>query len=198
MQNVLTRAGGPWLGTALLVAGSALAGAAIVLLLGWALAPGTPNQTITTYQDWKLTCPSIVGGAPTCNMTQDIVQAQTGRVVVRLAYGQAAAAGNFVVVVPLDVLLPAGLGLGVGENGAAPVQVPYQTCDQQGCMAFVPMTPELTAALASNEGGRIIFAGLDEKALTVNFSLKGYNDALDALNAENGRRTSWWGFLVHG
>ena len=197
MGDVMRWLGVARVGTALMVVGAFLAGAGLILLLQTIMAARTPTQTVTVYQDWRVICPGVVGGEPTCTMTQDLVQAETGRTVVRLAMGQGVAAGQFVAVVPLDVLIPAGLGIAVGEN-TPPLQVAYETCDQQGCMAFVPLDDGLRTAFAGNAAGRVIFAGLDAKPISLNFSLNGFTDASNVLARENARRAAWWSFLVGG
>ena len=93
------------------------------------------------------------------------------------------------VNVPLGVLLPAGAALVLGTD--QPKIFAYRTCTQSGCIADVTLDDKMVAALNAAKDGKVLVAGLDQKAVAIPISLKGYSDAARALHSAEQRRSSW-------
>jgi invasion protein IalB len=158
------------------------------------LAPPQASQTVAAYRDWRLTCVPARPPAPACALTQDIVLNRSGQTIVRLAMGSDRTRGQLVVTVPHDVLLPAGLGFAIGGNKALAAR--YATCDQIGCMALIPIDASVRDAITQNDAGQIVFVGLDNKPVTVAYSLRGFVEGRSAFESKLAEQNSWWGFLV--
>ena len=91
---------------------------------------------------------------------------------------------------PFGVALEPGIGLVFGKD---PVKVlPFRTCNQVGCVVLVPFDDAMSKAIAANDDGRLMYSGLDGKAVPVPFTLKGYKTARSVYEHNNSRRASWF------
>jgi invasion protein IalB len=172
-----------------------LAGAALVvgLILGWAIRGvatyPAQTQTVVTYGDWRTACPPAATKDQNCSMIEQIMDSRTGQSVVQLGVATTKGKTTLSINVPLGVLLPAGAGFVMGTD--KPLIFPYRTCTQQGCIADIVLDDKAQASLAAAKDGKVLVAGLDQKAVAIPISLKGYNDAAHALHSAEQRRSSW-------
>jgi invasion protein IalB len=171
------------------------AGAALVigLALGWAIRGvatyPSDTQTVVTYGDWRTACPPASNKDQNCSMIEQIMDSRTGQSVVQLAVATSKGKTTLSVNVPLGVLLPAGAGFVMGSD--KPLIFPYRTCTQQGCIADLVLDDKAQASLAAATDGKVLVAGLDQKAVAIPISLKGYSDAAHSLHGAEQRRSSW-------
>jgi len=172
-----------------------LAGAALVigLALGWAIRGvatyPAETQTVVTYGDWRTACPPAANKDQNCSMIEQIMDSRTGQSVVQVGVATTKGKITLSVNVPLGVLLPAGAGLVLGSD--KPQIFPYRTCTQSGCIADLVLDHKGLASLAAAKDGKVLVAGLDQKAVAIPISLKGYSDAAQALHSAEQRRSSW-------
>ena len=87
--------------------------------------------------------------------------------------------------VALGIFMPPGLRLAIGTVDKT---IPFKTCLQVGCIAAVPMDPTLASALSNNTGGSISVATIDGKTVPLDFSMRGYGDALADRNVDMAAR----------
>jgi len=170
-------------------------GALVVgLALGWAIRGvatyHTDTQTVTTYGDWRAACPPAAAKDQSCSMIEQIMDTRTGQSIVQLGVATKQGKTTLSVNVPLGVLLPAGAGLVLGTD--APKIFAYRTCTQSGCIADVVLDDKTLASLNSAKDGKVLVAGMDQKAVAIPISLKGYTDAASAVRVAEQRRTSWF------
>ena len=172
--------------------------AAIVLLAGlalgwfghqWRSAP-PDKPTITIYSDWRLACPSSEQKDASCEMQQDVLDSKTRSELARLSIFQLNGENTLLITVPYNVLLEPGLGLGFGND--KPLVYPYETCNGVGCVVRTKLSDSLRASLGKADSARVLFAGLDGKAVGLPFSKKGFNEASSAYDSAEARRHSWW------
>lgn len=83
------------------------------------------------------------------------------------------------IVVPLDVLLPPGLGLKVDARD--PVTVPFRHCDTNGCLAPWRPSPDDLAAMRAGKELMVLLRNREGKQLGLPVSLKGFSAAHDRL-----------------
>jgi invasion protein IalB len=183
----------------------AIGGGALVLglLLGWAVrgvATYNVNSSFnTTYDDWRAFCPPAATEAASCEAMGDVVDPNLKATVARISIVRDKKAENkemIAFMLPHDVLLDAGVGVQVGKEAVKVFQ--YRTCNDVGCIAIVPLEPEMKSALRSNTETKISFTGAqpNSKAQTLTVSFKGFNSALSAYERGESRRTSaFWRIL---
>ena len=173
----------------LLAAGGVISLAAERLLGGIA-----PNEMrISTFQDWRVICPPLTKATPNCALTSDVLR-DTGGVLLTLSVLDPAPGGQLSLTVPHGVLLEPGLAFAIGTE---PNRVrPYETCNNQGCVALVTIDADTLKALNANMGGHIAVA-VPNNAQPVNipFSLKGFVDGFGELQRAKARRTGMLSFL---
>jgi invasion protein IalB len=164
------------------------------LLLGWAIhgiaGYSTTTELGTTVQDWRLVCPAASVKDADCEMIQDILDSKSHTTIMRVAISKDAGKPVMGVTLPLGVLLPPGVAL---QWGTQPIkQFPYRTCNTTGCIAEWPIDDKLQASLDAGVDGGVLFMGLDQKAVKVPLSLKGFRDAQSAYRSNERKRSSWF------
>ncbi|MFO7484553.1 invasion associated locus B family protein, partial [Oceanibaculum nanhaiense] len=91
-----------------------------------------PNQTREQVQDWVVRCLEPQAGQPKrCEMVQVLSDRNSKREVLVMVIGYTAekASPQAVFVLPLGVLLPAGISLKIDQG--APKTIPYRHCEPQ-------------------------------------------------------------------
>ena len=172
-----------FIGLLLLAAGAAAGFAAAKLLRG------DDNSTIiTVYEDWRLVCPPT--GQQSCHADQDVVDGHTGAALARLVIASSSGARSVTITLPHNLLIPPGIALKVGN---APAQVfPYDLCDRVGCIVPISVDANGEAKLRNAQRGTITVVNAENKSATIQFSLRGLSNALDAMDRATHARTSWW------
>jgi len=167
-------------------------------LLGWighGVLAGPPDvMTITSYDDWRLICPSTKEKDASCRMTQDIVDTKSGQAIASLVVAKEIEKDKsestvLAVNVPLNVLLEPGVGIKFGNETRT---YQYKTCTEGGCIAIVPYDDQLEKTIESASDGAINVARLDGKTVELPFSTKGFADARRAFVHFDAKRSSWW------
>lgn len=173
-------------------------------LAGWighSVLAGPPDvPTMTVYKDWRLTCPSTDEKDATCRLSQDVVDNQSGQGVASVVYfkevekdkdGKPKKGSNVLAVtVPLNVLLPPGLGLKLGADDVKTYQ--YKTCTQAGCVAVVPVDKDMLETFLGAQVAQITVVGQNGKPVQLPFSMKGLKKAYAAYRDGEARHSSWW------
>ena len=155
------------------------------------LVHGNNETTARVYGDWRLNCPPATAKPSPCTLTQDIMQNGTGTTLVHIELAQSEGEKRLAVVVPHGVLIPPGLGLGIGS---AQIQVlKYQTCDQVGCFVVQPLNDATLDALREADSGRIVVVSRDGQEVAFPYSLKGFSTGMRMLAWESFRRGTWVG-----
>jgi invasion protein IalB len=170
------------------------AGLVIGIGLGWAIRGVATYpmqaQLVTNYGDWRTACPPAALKDQSCRMMEQVMDTRTNQSVVQLAMGVDKGKNTLDVSVPLGVLLPAGVGLTIGD--AKPVIFKYRTCTTAGCIGHLDIDDKTLALMSSAKDGKVLVAGMDGKAVAIPISLKGYSDAARGYRAAEQRRTSWF------
>ena len=153
--------------------------------LGWFghdFAPMPSNvMTTTFFDDWRVICPALRQPDPSCQLRQDLLNAQSRAEVAHLVIASGAGGAVLTATLPYDVLIQPGLGLSL--DGGKVQAYPFQTCDSTGCVARIPADEGLRNALRAAKQGRLLFAGLDKKVIALPFSLRGFSEAEAAFAA---------------
>lgn len=146
--------------------------------------PGDPDVTTATFGDWTLRCQRIEENAPptkVCEVSHSVqVQGQAGP-VLQLAVGKAAQGQEqqFVIALPVNILV--GVPPEIEIEGQKPAKASWRRCISGACLSEVDFKAVSSQLLAS-ERGSVKFTDAMNRPLTVPFSLRGFKQALDALN----------------
>jgi invasion protein IalB len=131
---------------------------------------------------WAARCSSPSRDAPLeCAMEQNAVLTKTGQLVVLV---NIRVPGDTRTPIAL-VQLPLGLNLQAGakfqvDDGKA-IDLPIQTCENRGCYASVPVSPEMLNALRSGKQLKIVFQDLAKETITIPMPLADFAAAYDKI-----------------
>jgi invasion protein IalB len=133
-------------------------------------------------QGWNARCTSASRAAPLeCAMEQTAVLTKTGQliVLVNIRVPADTKAPVALVQLPLGLHLPGGAKVQVDDGKVTDLQI--QTCENRGCYAGSPITPELLAALRSGKQLKVSFQNLGKENITIPIPLTDFAAAYDRI-----------------
>ncbi len=176
--------------------------APVALISGWTLAQvqdaataplGSAVQS-ARFDDWYYRCVDVMASdgksVAQCEVAQ-IAQVKKGDEninVLTLAIAKTApgagkkASGNellLTALVPLNVVLPIGLGLAV--DGKDVVTIPYRNCNKAGCWAQQKLDGKMLTSLQKGSAGEARLRLMNGQNINLKFSLRGLTKALAEL-----------------
>ncbi len=131
---------------------------------------------------WAARCSSASRYAPLeCAIEQTAVLSKTGQliVLVNIRVPSDTHAPVALVQLPLGLNLPVGAKLQVDDGKA--IDLPIQTCENRGCYASTPVTPDLLAALKSGKQLNVSFQNLAKETMTIPMPLADFAAAYDKI-----------------
>jgi len=162
------------------------AGAASMLGVKYVLAGPQGDVTTASHGDWRLTCPPQSQRDAFCHLTQNIISQETGATLAQFTVSRLDGNNRLTITVPHGVALEAGLGLGIA---ARPQQkLPYETCNTIGCFVSTPLDKALGGAMRKGGEARIIITRQSGDTAPLQFSLRGFDQGITALERESFRR----------
>jgi invasion protein IalB len=150
-----------------------------------AQATPTPSPSATpapAQPGWIARCSSPSRDAPLeCAMEQSAVLTKTGQLValVNIRVPGDTRAPVALVQLPLGLNLQAGAKLQVDDGKG--VDLPIQTCENRGCYATVPVSPEVLNALRAGKQLKIVFQDLAKETIAIPMSLADFTAAYDKI-----------------
>ena len=148
-----------------------------------AQATPSPSPSPTAAQPgWAARCSSPGRDAPLeCAMEQNAVLTKTGQLVVlvNIRVPGDTRAPVALIQLPLGLNLQAGAKLQVDDGKS--VDLPIQTCENRGCYASMPVSPELLNALRSGKQLKILFQDLAKETIAIPMSLTDFTAAYDRI-----------------
>ena len=142
-----------------------------------------PAQASTPAQPgWAARCSSPGRDAPLeCAMEQSAVLTKTGQLVVLVNIRVPGDARTPIALVqlPLGLNLQTGAKLQVDDGKSA--DLPIQTCENRGCYASIPVSPEMLASLRSGKQLKILFQDLAKETITIPMPLNDFSAAYDKI-----------------
>jgi invasion protein IalB len=151
---------------------------------GEAEAPPELAMTERQFQDWILRCGRSEQGPEGCEMQQQQTHSE-GRTVMAVAVGTVPGSSDvgLLIILPLGILLPAGVSLQIDGGADVPLQV--ERCERQGCRIERLVEPALLNRLRAGREAKVFFEALDPEGevrrLGVPISLLGFTAALSEL-----------------
>lgn len=157
----------------------ALAAAIAALALGTVAQPAAAApQPGQKFGDWTVGCEQAEGGQ-LCNISQIVHNPQAKQSVLVAIARPAQGEPQFLVRVPLGVILTQGIGVQVDDGKG--VRLPFVQCMPNGCQTIVPMEADTIAKMKNGNTLSIVFAAPGGQAVNAPLSLKGFTAAFDSL-----------------
>ncbi len=131
---------------------------------------------------WISRCSSASRDAPLeCAVEETAVLTKTGQLIVLVNIRVASDTRQPVALVqlPLGLNLPVGAKLQVDEGKVVDLQI--QTCENRGCYANTPVSPELLAAMKSGKQLKIAFQNLNKEVITIPMPLADFAAAYEKI-----------------
>jgi invasion protein IalB len=154
--------------------------------------PAAATPRVTKFDDWYYRCVDIKVAedktAAQCEVAQiaQVKQGEQNVNVLTLAIAKTAPeAGKkeggllLTALVPLNVVLPVGLGLSAGGKDVAAIA--YRNCNEAGCWAQQKLDAKMLAALEKSDAGEARLRLMNGQNVNLKFSLKGLTKALAEL-----------------
>jgi invasion protein IalB len=149
------------------------------------------------YSDWTYQCLLPTKhtenvAEPKCDISQSVQAKQNGTnielfniTLIRANDKSEKVEWALVILIPigLSIHLPSDFGLIVGKR--KPFLTRFRNCNAQGCQVLIPADNSLLNNLKHANNGAGLFRMLNGKVIRVEFSLKGFTKAFNALASGN-------------
>jgi invasion protein IalB len=148
-------------------------------------APAAQPQADTApaqQTGWAARCTSASRDAPLeCAIEQNAVLTKTGQLIVLINIRLPAdtRAPVAMIQLPLGLNLPIGAKLQVDEGKA--IDLPIQTCENRGCYASTPISPDLLAALKTGKQLKVSFQNMAKETISIPMPLNDFAAAYDKI-----------------
>jgi invasion protein IalB len=143
----------------------------------------SPSSTPAPAQPgWAARCSSASRDAPLeCAIEQNAILTKTGQLVVlvNIRVPGDTRAPIALVQLPLGLNLQAGAKFQVDDGKT--VDLPVQTCENRGCYASVPISPEMLLALRSGKQLKVLFQDLAKETVAIPMTLTDFAAAYDKI-----------------
>ena len=150
-------------------------------------APPDVEMTERRFQDWMVRCGRPRGQeAEVCEMQQQQIDNED-RTVMAVAVGQVPGSSDvgLLILLPLGILLPAGVTMQIDSGAAIPLEV--ERCERQGCRIERLIEPDLMSRLKAGTKATVFFEAFDPQGkrqrLGVPISLLGFTAALNEVTS---------------
>jgi invasion protein IalB len=150
-------------------------------------APAEGTITERQFKDWTVRCGRRSGQGPqVCEMQQQQADNED-RVIMAVAVGEVPGTSDLglLVMLPLGILLPAGVTLQVDSGAEVPLQV--DRCERQGCRIEMLLEPDLLDQLKGGSQAKVFFEAVnpqgERQRLGVPISLLGFTAALNEITS---------------
>ena len=149
--------------------------------------PPDVQMTERQFQDWMVRCGRPPGQeAEVCEMQQQQIDKED-RTVMAVAVGQVPGTSDvgLLILLPLGILLPAGVTMQIDGGAEIPLQV--ERCERQGCRIERLIEPDLLNRLKGGTKATVFFEAIDPQGkrqrLGVPISLLGFTAALNEVTS---------------
>jgi invasion protein IalB len=150
-------------------------------------APPGVEMTERRFQDWIVRCGRPQGQeAEVCEMQQQQIDNED-RTVMAVAVGRVPGSSDvgLLILLPLGILLPAGVTMQIDGGGAIPLEV--ERCERQGCRIERLIDADLLSRLKAGTKATVFFEAFDPQGkrqrLGVPISLLGFTAALNEVTS---------------
>lgn len=131
---------------------------------------------------WVARCTSASRDAPLeCAIEQTAVLTKTGQLIVLINIRVPSDTHTPVAIIqlPLGLNLPVGAKLQVDDGKTSDLQI--QTCENRGCYANTPISPDMLAALKSGKQLKVSFQNLAKEVISIPMPLADFAAAYEKI-----------------
>jgi invasion protein IalB len=150
-------------------------------------APAQGAITERQFKDWTVRCGRQGEQGPqVCEMQQQRIDKED-RTVMAVAVGKVPQTSDLglLIILPLGILLPAGVSLQIDSGAEVPLEV--DRCERQGCRIEMLLEPDLLNRLKAGSKATVFFEAVDPQGerqrLGVPISLLGFTAALNEVTS---------------
>lgn len=140
-------------------------------------AQGAETATVSPPL-WLMSCSNQLNPAELlCEISQTIVVSGGGQRIATVSFTRAAGKSETgaIFLLPLGVLLPAGVKVSIGGKEIGSVN--YQSCDQQGCYATGPVDEDWLQAMKTNDQLLVEMKSRNGQDIRLTIQLEGFTTA---------------------
>ena len=145
-----------------------------------------PSVTTAAFGDWTLRCekPAPDKAQHICEAVQTVQLQNQPSPIAQIAFGRSSSTDpvRLVVVLPVNVLFPSPVRMGVGDKDPQGLDLVWRRCLPVGCFAENIAPDEAIRRWRGETGqGRISYKDAAGRDLALPISFRGMAQALDAL-----------------
>ncbi len=149
-----------------------------------------PETTTATYGAWTLQCErrkDVANGQKICEIEESVVPQNQQNPIARIGIGYPVGAERaqlrVTAILPPNIYIPTMPVIKAKDDDPG-VKLVWRRCFAGGCFADATLTPAAIKIWRSTEAdtGRVAFTEAVGRNLAIQFSLRGFAQALDALN----------------
>lgn len=144
----------------------------------------TPESSTETYGDWALVCSGVASlHTRVCEVDATISLKGQNAPIARIAFARLAKDKPFRVVVqtPANVTIAPGVKLEPEANKET-ITLGYRTCAPTGCFSEADITSDQVKSFRGRSApGQLTVTDSTGKSVALPFSLRGFDQALDAM-----------------
>jgi invasion protein IalB len=150
-------------------------------------AVGNPAQTSATYGDWSTRCARLPDGGKglqSCEIVHALVLQGQTQPIAEIAVGSVEKSPDLLltVVVPVAISLDKTARIEGAPGTRSLADLTWRRCLPGGCYADTPLTADALKILrARTQPANLLFRDGSGHDLTLPFSMRGFDQALDAL-----------------
>jgi invasion protein IalB len=149
-----------------------------------------PETTTATYGAWTLQCQrraDVANGQKICEIAESVVPQNQQNPIARIGIGRPPGPNKaqlrITAILPPNVYIPTAPTIKAKDDDRG-IPLVWQRCFAGGCFADAVMTAEEVRVWRAIEAdtGRLTFTGGSGRILAIQFSLRGFSQAMDALD----------------
>lgn len=159
-----------------------LMAAAFGLMIGLAGPAFSQGAVVARFGEWQKRCETPPGAkAEQCTLIQNIAAEDKPGVTLAVVFLKTADGKGALLraLAPLNVLLPAGLGLKIDEADVG--RASFLNCSVDGCLAQVEIDATLLGQLRNGKTATFIIFLSPEEGVGIPVSLAGFGQGFDSL-----------------
>jgi invasion protein IalB len=149
-------------------------------------APSGPDSTTESFGDWAMVCAAPAAGASErpCEVNTTLTIRGQSAPFARIAFARPTGdkPARIMALVPVNISNAAGVKI-ESEPGKGGIDLPFKSCIPAGCLAEAELSKDQLQGFRApgKTAGQLILVDAAGKSATLQFSLRGVDQALDAF-----------------
>jgi invasion protein IalB len=149
-------------------------------------APSGPDSTTESFGDWAMVCAAPAAGASErpCEVNTTLTIRGQSAPFARIAFARPTGdkPARIMALVPVNISNAAGVKI-ESEPGKGGIDLPFKSCLPAGCLAEAELSKDQLQGFRApgKTAGQLTLVDAAGKSATLQFSLRGVDQALDAF-----------------